>query len=214
MKKILIAATVACLAAPAMAADLPTTKGPPPAPMVYVPPAFTWTGFYLGLNGGFNYTNFGPNFGSSWGGVIGGTAGYNQQLGQFVVGLETDYGFSGAGVHGSSAFGATEAHINDIFTVRARAGYAMDRTLFFLTGGYSGASFRESVNSLPSTQTTWKSGLALGGGIEYAITNNVTAKVEDIYTWYGNTTYFANTIEQNSNHQTGNLLRVGVNYKF
>ena len=117
MKKILLAAALASLAAPAMAADLPTRKGPPPAPMVYAAPAFTWTGFYLGLNGGFNYTNFGPNFGSTWGGVLGGTAGYNQQIGQFVVGLETDYGFSNAGVHGASAFGPTEAHINDIFTV-------------------------------------------------------------------------------------------------
>ena len=42
---------ISLLAGSALAADLPTRKGPPIAP-VYVPPPFTWTGFYVGANAG------------------------------------------------------------------------------------------------------------------------------------------------------------------
>jgi len=52
MKKLVFAAAAATLVSgAAMAADLPTAKGPPPAPVIYAP-AFTWTGFYVGINAG------------------------------------------------------------------------------------------------------------------------------------------------------------------
>jgi outer membrane immunogenic protein len=100
----------------AQAADLPTRKEAP-AP-VFVPPPFTWTGFYVGVNaggiwgsGGNASTTFAgtgafgipftilthdwPNnngFGSGNGGFIGGgQAGYNWQTGSFVLGVETDF---------------------------------------------------------------------------------------------------------------------------
>ena len=61
-------------------------------------PAFSWTGFYLGLNGGGGWGS------SHWdrasdldlsGGLIGGTAGFNWQMGQVVVGIEGDADWSG-----------------------------------------------------------------------------------------------------------------------
>ncbi len=92
----------------AQAADLPTKKMAP-AP-VFVPPPFTWTGFYVGLNaggiwgtGGTQTTLYnagiqlgtywpGGNFGGSQTGFIGGgQAGYNWQSGAAVFGLETDF---------------------------------------------------------------------------------------------------------------------------
>ena len=96
----------------AQAAELPTRKEAP-AP-VFVPPPFTWTGFYVGVNVGGAWTNggnrsatiFAPstfpfpistnfpntNFGSGESGVIGGgQAGYNWQTGSFVLGVETDF---------------------------------------------------------------------------------------------------------------------------
>jgi outer membrane immunogenic protein len=94
----------------AQAADLPTRKEAP-AP-VFVPPPFTWTGFYIGGNIGgiwgsggnasttafFNgfpilTTNWpNTNLGSSNSGVIGGgQAGYNYQWGSWVFGIETDF---------------------------------------------------------------------------------------------------------------------------
>jgi len=103
----------------AQAADLPTRKEAP-AP-VFVPPPFTWTGFYIGANAGGVWSNGGnasttvfanglpigtisgvpatladvfpgSNFGSSQSGFIGGgQAGYNYQWGSWVFGVETDF---------------------------------------------------------------------------------------------------------------------------
>ena len=93
----------------AQAADLPTRKEAP-AP-VFVPPPFTWTGFYIGLNAGavwgsgsVSSTLFASGFpvlesewpggnlgGSQTGFIGGGQAGYNWQTGSFVLGVETDF---------------------------------------------------------------------------------------------------------------------------
>ena len=112
----LATATLGLLGSSAFAADLPTRKGPPIAP-VYVPPAFTWTGFYVGVNAGYGWTNnnnnnnlgfpfvgavpvggtfipFASGGSSNRGGFVGGVqAGYNYQFGYgsgFVIGAETD----------------------------------------------------------------------------------------------------------------------------
>jgi outer membrane immunogenic protein len=120
MRKSLVAAAGASLllAGSAWAADLPTRKGPPVAP-VYIPPAFTWTGFYIGgnvggawtsrnknndvfplgavdLNGNAIFTT-GNNGGSNSGFVGGIQGGYNYQFGVgqgFVLGFETDIDYS------------------------------------------------------------------------------------------------------------------------
>src|SRR5580692_8518448 len=94
----------AALAQSASAADLsmpPIYRGPPPA-------YFTWTGWYVGLNGGggwgqskqsasFNATGFPAastgNFNTN-GGLAGGTIGYNYQMGQWLVGAEADLDWS------------------------------------------------------------------------------------------------------------------------
>ena len=113
---VLATAALGILGGSALAADLPSRKGPPLAP-VYVPPAFTWTGFYVGLNAGYGWANnnrnnnggfpfvgavpfggavvpFASSGSSNNGGFIGGVqAGYNYQFGigsGFVVGAETD----------------------------------------------------------------------------------------------------------------------------
>jgi outer membrane immunogenic protein len=96
----------------AQAADLPTRKEAPVP--VFVPPPFTWTGFYIGLNaggiwstgsrsltlvdpnvafdGGFLNGSLPGGLGSGNAGFIGGgQAGYNWQTGSFVFGVETDF---------------------------------------------------------------------------------------------------------------------------
>ena len=110
LKGVAIAALTAVGTVAAQAADLPTRKEAP-AP-VFVPPPFTWTGFYVGLNaggiftsGGRSATLFAPaafpfpitadfpgGLGSGQTGFIGGgQAGYNWQTGAFVLGIETDF---------------------------------------------------------------------------------------------------------------------------
>jgi len=123
MKKIFLATTALAMLSgigAATAADLPTRKGPPMAP-VYVPPAFTWTGFYVGVNAGYGWANgnnndnnllgfgaipvggffAGGNGGNNNGGFVGGgQAGYNYQFGVgqgVVVGAEADIDWADIG---------------------------------------------------------------------------------------------------------------------
>ena len=100
MKRTIFAGVVlacAAFASAATAADMyPRYARPQPQPYVKAPPynpIYTWTGFYLGVNGGGGWGR------SIWdrtgnldlsGGVIGGTAGFNWQTGQVVLGIEGD----------------------------------------------------------------------------------------------------------------------------
>src|SRR5262245_27932206 len=92
-----------CLSAPAFAADLPVKAPPRAAPPVVA----DWTGFYLGIHGGYGWgqtsvDEFGRDFLSEFGfhepepkgGLFGGQAGYNWQRGNFVGGIEIDYSFA------------------------------------------------------------------------------------------------------------------------
>ncbi len=108
MKKVLLAALMAGVASSAMAADLPTRKAPP-APQVYAaPPVFSWTGFYVGVNGGWGGGSSGGDFGSPTGGLVGGTVGYNYQVGQFVAGLEGDWDWADLNKSGVNTLGTLQ----------------------------------------------------------------------------------------------------------
>src|SRR5581483_7535178 len=104
MKKICIgiASLLALFATQASAADM-AVKAPLKAPA----PTWSWTGFYLGLEGGGGWARTrqadtvgvtSGNYNQS-GGLIGGTIGYNWQLNNIVFGLEAD--MSWAGIDGS-----------------------------------------------------------------------------------------------------------------
>lgn len=169
----------------AFAADLPTYT-PPPASQVYNPaPAFSWTGPYLGLTGGYGW-------GSSSGLKGGGYAGYNFQINpNWVVGVEGDL----------MASGQRTNHWDS--SVRGRLGYAYDRYLFYGTGGVAFGDIRNNGSS--KTRTGW----TLGAGVEAALTNNMTARVEYRYTDLGSTTVGGSSASHNSND-----LMVGVGFKF
>jgi outer membrane immunogenic protein len=99
MKRLLLAGVaLAALAVgvPAMAADLPVYQEP------IIAPIYDWTGFYVGVNGGYSWgksaTNFNlagfPPFSGKLtmaGGLLGGQGGYNWQVNpNFIVGIEAD----------------------------------------------------------------------------------------------------------------------------
>jgi len=208
MKKFLLAALLAGVATSAFAADLPTHKGPPPAP-VYAPPVFSWTGFYLGVNGGYGVNNSGGDFGNPDGGFVGGTVGYNYQMGPYVLGVEGDWDWADLTSSGTNVVSTYKSSVEDIVTARARVGYAIDRTLLFVTGGYAGADDKISLGGFGSN-TTWRNGGVIGGGVEYAFTNNISAKAEYLYAPFGNEKdYFGAKSDLNLS-----LFRVGLNYKF
>jgi outer membrane immunogenic protein len=100
MKRLLLAGVALAavsVGAPAMAADLPAYEEP------IIVPIYDWTGFYVGVNGGyswgksatgFNLAGFPPFSGNlnMGGGLLGGQAGYNWQVNRnFVFGFEADF---------------------------------------------------------------------------------------------------------------------------
>jgi outer membrane immunogenic protein len=143
LKGVAIVALTAAGAVAAQAADLPTTKGPPPTP-VFVPPPFTWTGFYIGLNAGgiitsgsrsvtlfdpvagdFLNSSFPGGIGNGQSGFIGGgQAGYNWQTGAFVLGVVTDFDgttLSKTFNSTSAPFGGPGLFFGDELNVNAKA---------------------------------------------------------------------------------------------
>jgi outer membrane immunogenic protein len=223
MKKVLIGALLAGVATSAFAADLPTSKPAPPVPYA-PPPIFTWTGFYVGANAVYGWGDLnGPNngvFGSPSGGMGGLTAGYNYQIGQFVTGLEGDFDWGDISENKTLAGGDfSKYHVSDFATIRARAGVAMDRALIYVTGGYAGGEVRGTLvdAALPGvfTNSTWQSGYAVGAGIEYAFTNNISAKAEYLFSSLGQKTYAAAdpTLATRSGLDIS-MIRAGINYRF
>ena len=181
MKKVLLAALMAGVASSAMAADLPTRKAAPAPAPYYAPPVFSWTGLYVGVNGGWAGGTGGGDFGSPNGGLIGGTLGYNYQIGQFVARRRGRLGLGRSEEERRQhASARTATRSTRCMTARARVGYAVDRALLFVTAGYAGAEDKISVPGVVSS-TDWRSGGAFGGGIEYAFTNNISAKAEYLY---------------------------------
>src|SRR2546429_650216 len=70
--------------------------------------------------------------------------------------------------------------------VGINAGYAFDRFLPYFTGGAAFGAVKGSVLGFGSFTET-KVGWTLGGGLEYAFTDNWTAKLEYLYVDLGKT---------------------------
>ncbi len=241
MKKILLASVaLVAFASAASAADLPS-RVVKPAPYIPVAPAFTWTGFYVGVNAGYAFsnsdkiTNSGnaaynalgvPSFSASRDGFIGGAqAGYNYQINpQFVVGLETDIQYTDLKKTGVDVFGdRARVETNYLGTVRGRIGFVpMDRTLLYVTGGlaYGDTKLSASTTGFPGltgSKRDTAAGWTLGGGVEYAFTQNVTAKVEYLYYDLGDTKLSVNDGVRAATYKAenqGSIVRAGINYKF
>jgi outer membrane immunogenic protein len=237
MKRFLLAATaLTAVSASAFAADLPRRyAAPAPAPYVAVP-TFTWTGFYVGANAGgavdsqITGNTTGPAGSGSasaraGGFLVGGTVGYNYQLSpNFVVGVEGDIGYAdiqakaGLAAGGSSASGriGVDGYLG---TIRGRVGYAMGQWLFYGTGGYAFADGRANLSTVSPFAVSNTSvsrdlqGYVVGGGVEYAINNQLSVKGEYLYFDFDKvravTAPNVTTIRQDAH-----LLKLGVNYKF
>jgi outer membrane immunogenic protein len=204
MKKILLA-SVGVLAlgiGSASAADIVRPRpAPPPAP-AYVAPPFTWTGAYIGINGG---GAFDPS-----GGLVGGTLGYNYQSGPWVFGVEGDIDWADISGDFTCAGATCETRNNWLGTARARLGYAWDRFMPYVTGGAAFGGVKTSVPGFGESDDTGF-GWTVGGGIEASFTPNLSAKIEYLYVDLGDTDSPVPGIE-NGYHT--NLVRAGLNYHF
>jgi outer membrane immunogenic protein len=245
--------------AAASAADLPArvySKAP-----AMIDPTYNWSGFYVGADVGgargpdasetttdTNVLGFLPNtFGRHSGsGVIGGIyGGYNWQWNSpLVLGVEADISGTslktsdllapalggGGPIAGTSQTAATD--VKWLASVRGRAGYAVDKVLFYVTGGaawintdYSATLTalrgETAVTSFNRTKTGW----VAGGGVEWAFMPNWSVRAEYLYYGFDGTTSSASflpapcggcALPVNYRWSSGDVqsARVGVAYKF
>jgi len=201
-----IAATA--LAGTALAADLPRrSAAAAPAPAYKT---VNWTGAEAGLNCGYEVGKASGSAKSAVGNLdgysIGGTVGYNQQMDNFVVGVEGDL----AKTNIDGATSTNSAKITSLGTVRARAGVAMDRALVYGTAGYAGGNMK--VSTAAGSGTKWENGYAVGAGLEYAFTNNISGKAEYLYTHLNDKNYALTGVTTAGSNTSA--IRSGVNYKF
>jgi outer membrane immunogenic protein len=204
---------------PVRASDLsvaPLYKAPP----VVAAPAYNWSGFYIGANGGGGWGTSNWNSAGSLnvsGAIIGGTAGVNWQMGHAVLGLEGDVDWSNLKGTTTSAFCPAGCTTNNdwLATVRGRAGYAFDRFLPYVTGGVAVGDIKASTPGFAgATQTN--AGWTAGGGVELALTNNWTAKAEYLHVDLGNMNcgFNCGVTPNNSVSLKSDVVRGGVNFRF
>jgi outer membrane immunogenic protein len=223
-----IIAIAALIGTPALAADM-ALKAPPPPP----PPAWSWTGFYGGLEAGAGWgtsrqtDTSGVTSGdySQSGGLFGGTIGYNSQINHIVFGLEAD--LSWTGIDGSVSLPVCTAgkgtmcftNMQGLNTDRARLGIAWDRFLVYVTGGLAGASIYDGQQSCATptagascgTQTEWTG--TIGGGVEAYLAPKLSLKLEYLYADFGTKQSYTVVIPVSVSERV-NILRAGINYHF
>jgi outer membrane immunogenic protein len=253
MKNLLSAALiVAATSVAASAADMSMPYKAAPMPQS----VYNWTGFYLGgtAGGGLGNsehldqdalsssdTKFQQAFGT-----LGVTGGYNYQFGSTVLGIEGDFNWANVDKTKSIASDRFEEEIvralvlpdtnttrfqmDEFATLRGRAGLALDRTLVYATAGVAFAHIQNTTqlgafNAIAS-EDKWKTGIAVGGGVEFAFTQNWTLRGEYLLMQFQNSnagindaggagnvcgTTFPCRMNYSESIQTA---RVGLNYKF
>jgi outer membrane immunogenic protein len=174
-------------------------------------------------------------------GFIGGAQiGYNWQITpMFVVGAEADISFldskgsvSVPGPADASRIMSTTQKLDWLGTARARVGFTpFDRFLVYATGGLAFGNTKLSTdlsrttgcagnNCQRGSSSSTKTGFAIGGGAEYAVTNNLTVKAEYLYYDLGDVSHamfdpafpaFSYVAKAKFD---GHIARVGLNYKF
>jgi outer membrane immunogenic protein len=204
----------------AFAADLPMRTAPPAAPVVYAP-LFTWTGAYVGVNAGYGWGQVkgaSAYFDDPTGFVGGAQIGANYQMPNtnFVIGAEADIQYAGLEAKtngaGYAALGEAKQQVEWFGTLRPRAGFALDRTLLYVTAGLAYGNQKLSIPGYASGTST-DIGWTAGAGAEYAFTNNITAKVEGLYVDLGKSDLVPAAPVTKSGTEFG-VVRAGLNYKF
>lgn len=210
-RTLLLASMAALLATSANAADLPRRM---PVKAVPYAAAYNWTGFYAGLNAGYGWTRQSPR---ADGFVGGGQIGYNwQAIGSpLVLGIEAD--IQGNDQDSTQVLGAATvtSRINAFGTIRGRIGYAWDRALLYVTGGFAYQRDRltTTVGAVTLENSGWDSGYALGGGLEYAFAGPWTAAIEYLYVDVKGRSNTIGAVTTNASFDN-NVVRAKVNYRF
>ena len=225
------------LATSASAADM-AVKAPPPAPL---PVIYNWSGFYVGLNGGWgnshNCWDFvliaGPVFSDGCrdrsGGLFGGQVGYRWQSNQFVFGLEAQGDWADLSNTRVSLFDptlSTRVKTDGIGLFTGQLGWAWNAALLYVKGGAAVTSNRLDIFDTPTgiglvsaSATRW--GGVLGVGFEYGFAPNWSIGVEYDHLWMGtaNNSFTVTDprlvgILNNRITQDVDMLTLRINYRF
>jgi outer membrane immunogenic protein len=171
-----------------------------------------------------------PYSNSPKGGLLGARVGYNWQKSNFVFGLEGDAN-AVIGAKGSSylpspptsyVVQSKQAWTSD---VRARLGYAIDKTLLYAAAGaafgdvhttYGGAGYAPP-GGVPFSVTTQRVGWTVGAGAEYAFSDKIVGSLDYRYTDLGSRSFsnsnpLIDTADKVKFH--ANTVLVGLAYRF
>lgn len=219
----------------ALAADAVVEEAAPVP--IEIAQGLNWSGFYIGVAGGYAFggdTSIDPQ-GSDFdvdGGMVIPTIGYNYQFSNNVVlGVEGDIGFGDVdGKQERTVLGIIDvfgsADLDYLATVRGRLGYSVGRFLPYVTGGLAfaridvntGLAGAEDDPVFFDKRTQY--GYTVGGGLEYAVTDNISIKGEYNYVDLGSDTYtrgargiFDPETKQDVDFST-HVVKFGINYRF
>lgn len=178
------------------------------------------------------------------GAIGGGQLGFNWQLSpSWVLGFESDFQASSQldnftcvqqclNVPATALLNGTnvDQRLNWFGTARGRVGWSSGPALWYVTGGLSFGELSSAINTIQANGSSLalnfddtKVGWALGGGLEYRVWGNWTAKAEYLYVDFGNVshTFVTNnpltgfpTTSIYASHVRDNIVRLGLNYKF
>jgi outer membrane immunogenic protein len=214
-----------------LAADLPPRAAPAPyVPAAYAPTVYNWTGFYIGGHAGGGFAN------SSWsdpftganntfnnsGFLGGGQVGANVQFNALVLGAEGDFSWTNLKGSGTDSIGnAINTNTNWTSTITGRVGVAFDRLLAYGKGGVAFAQDQSSLTDLggnTANTTLTRTGWTAGGGLEYALDNHWSARVEYDYLGFGSqplnfTTPVLGPITSNATLNVQEV-KAGINFRF
>lgn len=236
MKKAIFGAAM-LISAPAYAADVYVEQTMP-----VVQDGFSWSGFYVGLRAGYSFADgdwsqtipgaIVTADGDLGGFLIGVYAGAQHQFANNVVlGAEIDLDYrdgSDTAPHFINGFPfapfSLASEINWTGSARLRAGYAMDRWLPYVTGGFAFASYEGRLLAagvpIPGPFTTFSDtsvGWTVGFGTEYAFTDNLILRGEYRYSDFGDTAtqmlpFVVGTPQ--SYELNSHEITIGISYKF
>lgn len=219
MKFKLVAAALLAGTSIASAADLPArtySKAP------IVSPAYNWSGFYVGLQGGYAWQADTTNataaggFGDLKGGFVGGTIGYNFMASpNWLLGIEAEGAWADINqtIGVLPILGAKDT-VRGFGSVSGRLGYVSGPILIYGKGGVAFGSNKLEVTVLNVTASDTQThvGFVAGGGVEYMFAPNWSVKGEYLYTSFGSENYFNGVLR--SGDVSFHTVKGGINYHF
>ena len=212
-------------------------------PMVYIPPVYDWSGMYIG--GHVGWGNFRDSATTQTAGALLALGAVNTaKSDQFIGGIQAGYnfmvaprillGFEGEFTWLTSGYSSGIATLAPptvltynaspdwVATAAGRLGYTQDRMMIYAKGGGAWLDSKYSAFLTPAAGTAFstsnvRSGYTVGGGLEYGLTQNWSAKAEYAYLDFGTSSYnvgFGGATVATGFKTEMQQVKLGLNYRF